>query len=310
MGTTATAIMVMGIPRNRIDDPNRHSALQGRNSEKTPFMNTQVTQSAACTEPSVRILGSRVHLVSAARTVDHIERWIRACDGRCRQVIVTGFHGLMEAHKKPGIRSILNGAELWVPDGIAPVWLARMHGHRNVVRTPGAEIMVEFLKRAETKNYSSYFYGDTEQTLAALCETVARGFPGHRIAGAYSPPFRPLTSSEEAAIMERINAARPDILWVALGMPKQDIWIHDRLKHLNVPVAIGVGAAFAFVAGTVPRCPEWIGRAGFEWVYRFLKEPSKLWRRDLFDGPRFIFYAGLDLIRRQTSNVTTSIDAE
>ena len=99
--------------------------------------------------------------------------------------------------------------------------------------------------------------------------------PGHRIAGAYSPPFRPLTPAEETEIVDRINAAQPDILWVALGMPKQDIWIHERLATLNVPVAIGVGAAFAFVAGTVPRCPEWMGRAGFEWVYRFLKEPAQ-----------------------------------
>lgn len=262
-------------------------------------MTAPESQYSLCTDPSVRILGSRVHLVSATGTVDHIERWIHARDGRCRQVIVTGFHGLMEAHENPRIQSILNGAELRVPDGIAPVWLARMRGHRNVVRTPGAEIMVEFLKRAETKNYSSYFYGDTEQTLAALCETVARDFPGHRIAGAYSPPFRPLTPAEETGIVDRINAARPDVLWVALGMPKQDIWIHERSARLNVPVAIGVGAAFAFVAGTVPRCPEWMGNAGFEWVYRFLKEPAKLWRRDLLDGPRFLFYAGMELFRNE-----------
>ena len=261
-------------------------------------MTVQQMQISTSAEPSIRILGSRVHLVSAARTVDHIESWIRMRDGRCRQVIATGFHGLLEAHKNPGIHSILNGAELWVPDGIAPVWLARMHGHRNAIRTPGAEIMAEFLRRSDKKGYSSYFYGDTEQTLAALCATVTRNFPGHRIAGAYSPPFRPLTTEEEAAIVERINAARPDVLWVALGMPKQDIWIHDRLKNLKVPVAIGVGAAFAFVAGTVPRCPEWMGRAGFEWVYRFLKEPRKLWRRDLFDGPRFLFCAGMEFFRK------------
>jgi N-acetylglucosaminyldiphosphoundecaprenol N-acetyl-beta-D-mannosaminyltransferase len=128
---------------------------------------------------------------------------------------------------------------------------------------------------------------------------VARKYPGHKIAGSYSPPFRPLTPAEETAILDRINAAQPDILWVALGMPKQDLWIHERLAKLNVPVAIGVGAAFAFVAGTVQRCPEWMGRAGFEWVYRFWKEPGKLWRRDLLDGPRFIFYAGMEFIRNR-----------
>jgi len=248
---------------------------------------------------TVRILGSRVHLLPTNYTIGSIERWIRARDGRCHQIVATGFHGLIEAHKNPRIHSVLNSADLWVPDGIAPVWFARLRGHRNVVRTPGTEIMTEFLARAHQEGYSSYFYGDTEQTLAALCGTVSHTYPGHRIAGAYSPPFRPLTPAEEAETIDRINAARPDVLWVALGMPKQDIWIRERLALLNVPVAIGVGAAFAFVAGTVSRCPTWMGDAGLEWVYRFFREPHKLWRRDLLDGPRFIFQAGLELLRNR-----------
>lgn len=262
-------------------------------------MSTLDLQSPAGIDPTVRILGSRVHLVSATATVDHIERWIQFSDDHCHQVIVTGFHGLMEAHKNPGLRSILNSADLWVPDGIAPVWLAQLRGHRNVVRAPGTEIMVEFLRRARQKDLSSYFYGDTEQTLASLCHTVSQKYPGHRIAGSYSPPFRALTPEEDTEIIDRINAARPDVLWVALGTPKQDLWIHERLARLNVPVAIGVGAAFAFVGGTVSRCPQWIGNAGFEWVWRFLREPHKLWRRDIFDGPRFIFHAGVDLLRNR-----------
>lgn len=270
-------------------------------SHQEPTVNP--SRSECCTDSvrSIQILGSRVHLLSPAATVDHIEEWIRARDGRCRQTIVTGFHGLLEAHKSPRIHSILNSADLWVPDGIAPVWLARLRGYRNVDRAPGTEIMIEFLKRAHHKGFSSYFYGDTEQTLTLLRARVAQDFPGHKIAGAYSPPFRSLTETEETEIIECINAAQTDVLWVALGMPKQDIWIHERLDRLNVPVAIGVGAAFAFVAGTVSRCPEWMGRAGFEWVYRFIKEPSKLWRRDLLDGPRFIFYAGMDLLRNRES---------
>jgi N-acetylglucosaminyldiphosphoundecaprenol N-acetyl-beta-D-mannosaminyltransferase len=268
-------------------------------SREDPVMHDPEMQSDACADPFVRILGSRIHLVSSGGTVDRIERWIGTGDGRCRQAIVTGFHGLLEAHKSSRIRAILNSADLWVPDGIAPIWLARLRGHRNVDRAPGTEIMIEFLRRAHEKGYSSYFYGDTDETLAALCETVTRNYPGHKIAGAYSPPFRALTPEEETEIVDRINAARPDILWVALGMPKQDIWIHERLSRLNVPVAIGVGAAFAFVAGTVSRCPEWMGRAGFEWVYRFIKEPGKLWHRDLLDGPRFIFLASMEFFRKR-----------
>lgn len=250
-------------------------------------------------ETFVLTLGSRVHLISVNRTVDHIEQWIEAPHDTCRRVVVTGFHGIWSAHQNAQLRAILNSAELWVPDGIAPVWIAYFRGHRNIKRAPGAEIVREFLQRANRKRYRSFFYGDTESTLSSMQAVVARDYPAHVIAGAYAPPFRPLTPEEDADIIERINAARPDVLWVGLGMPKQDIWIHERLDRLRVPVAIGVGAAFAFIAGTVPRCPGWIGRMGFEWVYRLLKEPRKLWRRDLLDGPQFLFHAGLELIRKE-----------
>jgi N-acetylglucosaminyldiphosphoundecaprenol N-acetyl-beta-D-mannosaminyltransferase len=273
-------------------------------------MNTMEAHSPMLDEPSINILGSRVHLIPTDRTVDHIERWIRMRDDQCHQIVVTGFHGLMEAYKSPDLSAILNKADLWVPDGIAPVWLAKLRGHCNVVRTPGAEIVSEFLRRADQTGFSSYFYGDTEQTLATLCNIVSREYPGHRIAGSYSPPFRTHSPQEEDEVIERINLAQPDVLWVALGMPKQDIWIHQRISRLKVPVAIGVGAAFAFVAGTVPRCPAWMGNAGFEWVYRFLKEPRKLWRRDILDGPRFIFHAAMELLRREPANVTESTLAD
>lgn len=259
-------------------------------------MEQEVTQHLRVKDPSVRVLGSRVHLVSVKRTVDYIERWIQARDGRCHRITVTGFHGLWEAHKKPAFHAILNGAELWVPDGIAPVWVARLRGHRGVERAPGMDIMREFFCRATMKGYSSYFYGDTDRTLSALCERLSRDFPGHRIAGAFSPPFRALTADEDREVVDRINAARPDVLWVGLGLPKQDIWIHERLERLKVPVAIGVGAAFAFIAGTVERCPDWIGRIGFEWLYRLAKEPKKLWRRDFIEGPMFLFHLGLELM--------------
>jgi N-acetylglucosaminyldiphosphoundecaprenol N-acetyl-beta-D-mannosaminyltransferase len=229
------------------------------------------------------------------KTVDQIEDWVNAADGHCRRVIVSGFHGLLEADKNPKLHAILNGAELWVPDGIAPVLVARLSGYRHVQRAPGMEIMLEFFRRANQRGYSSYFYGDTDATLKTLSGRVRREYSRHRIAGVFAPPFRNLTPDEDKAIIERINAARPDVLWVGLGMPKQEVWIYERLDRLKVPVAIGVGAAFAFVAGTVQRCPEWIGRMGFEWAYRTLKEPKKIWRRTFMDGSRFLFRLGLDL---------------
>jgi N-acetylglucosaminyldiphosphoundecaprenol N-acetyl-beta-D-mannosaminyltransferase len=258
-----------------------------------------MTERAVCFERTnqVYVLGSRVHLASMQDTLDVMQVWIESGERRCRRVTVTGFHGLWEAHKDAVLREILNSAELWVPDGIAPVWVARLKGHGRVARVSGAEIMQGFFERANLQGYSSYFYGDTEETLGALRRTLEARHPGHRVVGTYSPPFRALTPEEDEAIVERINAAKPDVLWVGLGMPKQDRWIYERRHRLKVPVAVGVGAAFAFVARTVQRCPEWMGRWGVEWVYRFLREPKKLWRRDLIDGPCFLVQVGKELLR-------------
>jgi N-acetylglucosaminyldiphosphoundecaprenol N-acetyl-beta-D-mannosaminyltransferase len=255
------------------------------------------TQTTISGEPRIRILGSEVHLVSVDRTVDYIERWIEERTGDCHRVVVTGFHGLWEAYKNPCLRMIFSSADLWVPDGIAPVWVARIRHYKDVERSPGAEIMNNFFGRADTKKYRSYFYGDTEATLGALQASLAASYPGHEVAGVFSPPFRSLTPDEDKEAIERINAAHPDILWVGLGLPKQEIWIYERRDQLKVPVVIGVGAAFRFIAGTVPRCPNWLGSLGFEWAYRLLKEPDKLWRRDVLDGPRFLFHLGLELLR-------------
>jgi N-acetylglucosaminyldiphosphoundecaprenol N-acetyl-beta-D-mannosaminyltransferase len=166
-------------------------------------------------------------------------------------------------------------------------------------RTPGAELMQAFFKVADKKGYRSFFYGDTEHTLVELRKKLATDYPGHEIAGTFSPPFRPLTQKEDQAVIQMINAAHPDVLWVALGLPKQERWIYERRYRLKVPIAIGVGAAFAFVSGDVRRVPEWIGDCGLEWLWRFIQEPAKLWKRDLIDGPRFLWHASLELVRER-----------
>jgi N-acetylglucosaminyldiphosphoundecaprenol N-acetyl-beta-D-mannosaminyltransferase len=246
---------------------------------------------------TITVLGSKVHLVNTVDTVDQIEAWIAEPRRICRRVIVTGFHGLWEAHQDRELKKILNSAELWIPDGIAPVWLARLKGNRHAERATGVDVMREFFRRASARGYRCFFYGDTERTLDALRRRLDQDFPGHIVAGSFSPPFRPLTKQEDERIIAQINEAKPDVLWVGLGMPKQERWIYDRQKRLSVPVAIGVGAAFAFAAGTVQRCPDWIGSMGMEWVFRLTREPRKLWRRDLLDGPRFLFNVGLELAR-------------
>lgn len=250
--------------------------------------------------PFVRILGSEVHVITIPMVVEYISSCIDKARetklSRTKHIVVSGFHGLWEAHKSTEMKTILNSADLWIPDGIAPVWIARRKGVSDAVRTPGADLMQAFFEMADKNGYSSYFYGDTDETLALLKEKISARFPGHKVAGVFSPPFRPLTDDEDQGIVDRINAAKPDVLWIGLGMPKQDRWIYEHLDRLNVPVAVGVGAAFGFHSGKVKRVPEWIGRHGLEWLWRLACEPKKLWRRSLLNGPCFVFHVMVEAL--------------
>ena len=223
---------------------------------------------------------------------------------------MTGFHGLWVAHEDSAYRRVLNQADLFCPDGIAPIWLSRLHGRPLPQRTPGRNLMAALLRRAQERGYSSYFYGDSDATLDALRARVAEKFPGARVAGTFSPPFRALSDHEESAHVAAINESGADVLWEGLGLPKQDDWIARNLHRLNARVAIGVGAAFAFLADTVPHAPKWLGDAGFEWVWRLAAEPNMMWRRDLADGPRFVVAALGDAMRARRARLSSSPKSE
>jgi N-acetylglucosaminyldiphosphoundecaprenol N-acetyl-beta-D-mannosaminyltransferase len=242
------------------------------------------------TIPNVDILGSRIHLIQLHDVVSQMSQWIQRNEQICRRIVVTGFHGIWEAYQDINFRNILNSADLWIPDGIAPVWIARWKGFSKTTRTPGVYLMRAFLDMAAREGYSSFFYGDTERTLARLVENLNTEYPKLRIAGIFSPPFKTLTQKEDDEIIDMINKAKPDVLWVALGLPKQERWIFEHRDRLHVPVAVGVGAAFGFLSGQVKHAPNWLGDFGLEWLWRLIHEPKKLWKRDLVDGPRFVWH--------------------
>ncbi len=252
--------------------------------------------------PSVEILGTHVHGPTLDQAIRLIENWIDHRDGECHMVVETGFHGIWVAHQDPGFRSILNRADLFCPDGIAPIWLARLAGHPLPERVPGPDLFAAFLVRAQKRRYRSYFYGDTEEVLQALCRRIDRDFPGAEIAGAFPPPFSERTETERENDIARIHEACPDILWVALGCPKQERWIAENRGKLHVPVVVGVGVVFRFFAGTVVRAPAWLRDRGAEWLWRLGAEPRKLWKRDLIDGPRFLVAGIKDALKTRWSH--------
>lgn len=245
--------------------------------------------------PHIRVLGVRVDMVQIPDVVDQMARWIEIKSGKCHHIVNTGMHGIMVAHRDPDFKAVLNSCDLFFPDGISVISIARLRGYSLRKKGTGPEMMREFCRVANDKGYSSFFYGDTSETLRLLAQNFKREFPNLKIAGAYSPPFRPLTPEEDDEIVGTINSSGADVLWVALGCPTQERWIFEHKDRLNVPVAAGVGAYFKFHSGQVKRAPAWLGNSGFEWLWRLSREPRRVWRRVLIDGPQFAGHSLLEI---------------
>jgi len=246
--------------------------------------------------PSIQVLGNKVHMVQIPEVIEQISYWIENEKEKSHWVVVTAMHGIMAAHRDLNFKKILNSSDLWVPDGISLIWIARSRGFNLKKRVSGTDLMMEFFKISNEKGYKNFFYGDTEETLKLLSKKLLVNFPNLKIAGFYSPPFRLLTLEEDAEIIRKINEAKPDILWVGLGLPKQENWIFEHKEKLNVPVIIGVGAAFKFLSGRKKRAPTLLGNLGLEWLWRFFQEPKRVWRRVFIDIPLFIFLVLLEII--------------
>lgn len=197
---------------------------------------------------------------------------------------------IMECKRDKMVLESVNSASLAAPDGMPSVWIGRMLGYKNIKRVYGPELMQEICDVSEKNGYKIFFYGSSANILNKLKEKLNKKYPALVISGAYSPPFRQLTKEEDDKIVEEINNKHPDIIWVGLGSPKQDLWMYQHRDRINAPLMIGVGAAFDFLSGVKPQAPRWIRNNGFEWLFRLITEPNRLWRRYLIDNPLFIYY--------------------
>jgi N-acetylglucosaminyldiphosphoundecaprenol N-acetyl-beta-D-mannosaminyltransferase len=230
-----------------------------------------------------RVLGVRVDAVQISKVIQQMEAWIQRHDA-CHFIAVTGMHGVMEAQHNDGFKHVLNSADLVVPDGMPLVWLGRLRGFPVRRRVYGPELMMTFCQEMAPKGYRHFFLGGTTDLPEKLSESLRRRIPLLQIAGTFSPPFGPVTPEEDEATVTMINATKPDVVWVGLSEIKQDTWMYEHRGKLNVPVLVGIGAAFDFLAGTKTQAPEWMRENGLEWLFRLLQEPRRLWRRYLIYG--------------------------
>ena len=233
------------------------------------------------------VLGSRVDPTSYSEAANQVLSWAGLPEGR--YVCAANVHMIMEAFDAPEFQRVVNQADLVTPDGMPLVWALRAMGVRGQSRVYGPDLTLHVAKAASEAGVPVGFYGGTPQSLEKLASTLLSLYPHLKIAYQYSPPFRQLTPEEDAAVVEQIKASGARILFVGLGCPKQEKWMFHHKDRLPL-VMLGVGAAFDFIGGAKPQSPGWLQRIGLEWFFRLLQEPRRLWRRYLYQNPRFIWH--------------------
>jgi N-acetylglucosaminyldiphosphoundecaprenol N-acetyl-beta-D-mannosaminyltransferase len=225
--------------------------------------------------------------------LDGIVREKRHC-----QITVLNAHSIVTARRDTAFRKAIEGSQLVLCDSVPVLWLSRALGKSLPARLAGPDLCERLCRLAEKRCYSVFFLGATPAVLEKIVRRMKSLLPALRIAGVYSPPLREKFSSEECDDMvEAVNKASADILWVGLTAPKQEKWIYENLPRLNCKVAVGIGAAFDFIAGTYRRAPAWMQRAGLEWLFRFSQEPRRLWRRYVLSSAVFVGLSAKEIVK-------------
>jgi N-acetylglucosaminyldiphosphoundecaprenol N-acetyl-beta-D-mannosaminyltransferase len=244
--------------------------------------------------PLHNILGVGFNLVGYVTVFKKIEQ----CQEYAGNIYIklANPHSVMLCRQDSLMKQALDGSDMTLPDGVGIILAAKLLGYPHKGRTTGPMLMLKLCDWGRLKEYRHFFYGGAQQVAEKLAEKLSSMFPGIEIAGTFCPPFRQLTELEDRAVVRYINAAKPDIVWVGLGAPKQEKWMAEHIGKIRAAAMIGVGAAFDFHSGNIKWAPLWIRKFGLEWAYRLLCEPKRLWRRNL---DSFRFLAGIIVQRLQ-----------
>lgn len=252
------------------------------------------------TSQRLSVIGVGVNVLTWEKALNQINTW--AIERQSKYVCITNVHAVVTASKEPDFGAVTAQADLVTPDGAPVAWMMRKLGASGQARINGPDLMWKYCELSERSGMQSIFlYGSTPETLALLQVKLKEAFPGLQIAGAYSPPFRPLSSEEDAEVVDMINASGAGTVWVSLGCPKQELWMAAHRGRIHA-VMVGVGAAFDYHAGTIQRAPHWMRNAGLEWLHRLASEPRRLARRYFVTNTLFVLGSVRQLCRRRNQN--------
>jgi N-acetylglucosaminyldiphosphoundecaprenol N-acetyl-beta-D-mannosaminyltransferase len=239
------------------------------------------------TNSSVSILGVKVHATSMDRTLSRLESAIT--NREKGYVCVTGVQGVMEAQMDPNLKRIINHAILTIPDGRPTVWVGWLRGLFQMRQVTGPTMMLRLCALSPEKGYTHFFYGGNDGVAEQLRDALTQRFPGLKVVGTYTPPFRPLTTDEEAALISKVAQSKPDFFWVGLSTPKQERFMDQYMSKLETRVMVGVGAAFDIHTGRIKDAPYWMKLTGVQWMHRIWQDPKRLWKRYLVNNPKFVY---------------------
>lgn len=235
--------------------------------------------------PRFNVLGVGIAALTLAEARDAV---VGARFGAPRGHICCGTaHGLVEAQRDPELRKSFNTAWFTTPDGMPLVWLGRAAGHR-LERVYGPDLLLAACDAGRACGSRHYFLGGQPGVAQTLAEKLRARLPGLEVAGAFTPPFRPLTPGELKWLKEDLIRTRADVVWVGLGTPKQEKFMAAHAREFGAGVLVGVGAAFDFHSGRVRQASRWMQRSGLEWAFRLASEPRRLGARYLLNNPRFV----------------------
>lgn len=228
--------------------------------------------------PCVHILNVRVDCVDFDQTLARIEQWLSdTAPQPCRQICTVNPEFVMRARREPRVARVLERADLCVADGVGIVWAARLLGAPLRERVTGSDGIYRICQRAAAEGWRVYLLGAAPGVANRAAQRLQAKYPGLQIVGTHSGSPN---DDHWPHIAQRLRKARPDILLVAFGHPKQELWIARHRMELPATVAVGMGGAFDFVAGITPRAPRWMQRLGVEWLHRLIQQPWR-WRRML-----------------------------
>ncbi|MGA3026466.1 MAG: WecB/TagA/CpsF family glycosyltransferase [Bryobacteraceae bacterium] len=252
-----------------------------------------------CSGPQLSVLGTLVSATSYGGMLRLCRTWIeeKGRHPQARYAVILNVHSVMTAWSDRAYAKALNTADAATPDGMPLVWALRSLGAAGQRRVYGPDLMLALCGQATRLGHRLYLYGGREETLPVLRDALKKRFPALHVAGMHSPPFRAPTPEEDAACVCDIAASGADIVFVGIGVPKQERWMYDHRGSLAGVVMFGVGAAFDFHAGTVRQAPAWMQGAGLEWLFRLCMEPRRLWKRYVLLNPLFLLLLALQLLR-------------